>query len=317
MSTVIYPSPIFGPVHSRRLGISLGINLLPADGKVCSFDCIYCECGFNEDHRPNLPLPSREEVAEKLEGQLVTVSTSRDGSLTLTRLTESGVKARSVLDVKARTLDGEALAEQVYLYERAGGGKLARIQWSQITVATIPASKISYAGTDADGKVNILVLDDVTGDRYTYGYLRSTTETVTVPATGSFSESYYDVHHISVTNGPGAPQSFRTITASSFRSSTPGGLVEDVNGRVGATVTLQELRRVSRSAFDMENMTVTVTGITYPVAQNVLCYNESTKTWFASGAEGLAAARAYASTMTLYYDKAPSEGGKIRMVVVK
>ena len=70
MSTIIYPSPIFGPVHSRRLGISLGINLLPADGKVCSFDCIYCECGFNEDHRPTLPLPKREEVAEKLEKKL-------------------------------------------------------------------------------------------------------------------------------------------------------------------------------------------------------------------------------------------------------
>ena len=70
MSTIIYPSPIFGPVHSRRLGISLGINLLPADGKVCSFDCIYCECGFNEDHRPSLPLPTREEVAEKLEQKL-------------------------------------------------------------------------------------------------------------------------------------------------------------------------------------------------------------------------------------------------------
>ena len=70
MSTIIYPSPIFGPVHSRRLGISLGINLLPADGKVCSFDCIYCECGFNEDHRPTLPLPTREEVAAKLEVKL-------------------------------------------------------------------------------------------------------------------------------------------------------------------------------------------------------------------------------------------------------
>ncbi len=70
MSTIIYPSPIFGPVHSRRLGISLGINLLPADGKVCSFDCIYCECGFNEDHRPTLPLPKREEVAKKLEEKL-------------------------------------------------------------------------------------------------------------------------------------------------------------------------------------------------------------------------------------------------------
>jgi len=71
MSTIIYPSPIFGPVHSRRLGISLGINLLPADGKVCSFDCIYCECGFNEDHRPTLPLPTREEVAARLEEKLL------------------------------------------------------------------------------------------------------------------------------------------------------------------------------------------------------------------------------------------------------
>ena len=70
MSTIIYPSPIFGPVHSRRLGISLGINLLPADGKVCSFDCIYCECGFNEDHRPSLPMPTRELVAERLEAKL-------------------------------------------------------------------------------------------------------------------------------------------------------------------------------------------------------------------------------------------------------
>lgn len=70
MSTIIYPSPIFGPIHSRRLGISLGINLLPADGKVCSFDCIYCECGFNKDHRPTLPLPEREEVARKLESKL-------------------------------------------------------------------------------------------------------------------------------------------------------------------------------------------------------------------------------------------------------
>lgn len=68
--TVIYPSPIFGPVHSRRLGVSLGINLMPADGKVCTFDCVYCECGFNKDHRPHLPRPTREEVSQALEQQL-------------------------------------------------------------------------------------------------------------------------------------------------------------------------------------------------------------------------------------------------------
>lgn len=70
MSTIIYPSPIFGPVHSRRLGVSLGINLLPADGKSCTFDCIYCECGFNKDHRPTRKLPTREEVAAALEARL-------------------------------------------------------------------------------------------------------------------------------------------------------------------------------------------------------------------------------------------------------
>lgn len=68
--TVIYPSPIFGPVHSRRLGVSLGINLLPADGKFCSFDCVYCECGFNADHRPHAKLPTREEVRRALEERL-------------------------------------------------------------------------------------------------------------------------------------------------------------------------------------------------------------------------------------------------------
>lgn len=68
--TVLYPSPIFGPVHSRRLGVSLGINLMPKDGKVCTFDCIYCECGFNNERRPHSPRPKREEVSEALEKQL-------------------------------------------------------------------------------------------------------------------------------------------------------------------------------------------------------------------------------------------------------
>lgn len=74
--TVIYPSPIFGPVHSRRLGVSLGINLLPADGKCCSFDCIYCECGFNHDFVPKQKMPTREEVRTALETQLIEMQKS-------------------------------------------------------------------------------------------------------------------------------------------------------------------------------------------------------------------------------------------------
>lgn len=71
MSTIIYPSPIFGPIRSRRLGISLGVNLLPSDGKWCSFDCIYCECGLNAERKASKPLPTRAEVAEALERKLM------------------------------------------------------------------------------------------------------------------------------------------------------------------------------------------------------------------------------------------------------
>lgn len=71
MATIIYPSPIFGPVHSRRLGVSLGINLLPGDGKLCSFDCLYCECGLRCEHPSHLRYPTREEVREALEKRLI------------------------------------------------------------------------------------------------------------------------------------------------------------------------------------------------------------------------------------------------------
>lgn len=82
--TVIYPSPIFGPVHSRRLGVSLGINLMPGDGKLCSFDCIYCECGFNVDFRPSSPRPTRQEVYDALETKLVEMKREGKGPDVLT-----------------------------------------------------------------------------------------------------------------------------------------------------------------------------------------------------------------------------------------
>ena len=61
---------VFGPIFSRRLGHSLGINLLPEKGKLCNFDCIYCECGWNRDGREDRRLPSVSEVLAALEKKL-------------------------------------------------------------------------------------------------------------------------------------------------------------------------------------------------------------------------------------------------------
>lgn len=61
---------VFGPIHSRRLGSSLGINLLPTKGKLCNFDCIYCECGWNADGSADRRLPSAAQVRSLLEEKL-------------------------------------------------------------------------------------------------------------------------------------------------------------------------------------------------------------------------------------------------------
>ena len=61
---------VFGPIFSRRLGSSLGINLLPQKGKICNFDCVYCECGWNKDGREDTLLPTADDVREALEAKL-------------------------------------------------------------------------------------------------------------------------------------------------------------------------------------------------------------------------------------------------------
>lgn len=67
---MIREETVFGPIHSRRLGSSLGINLLPQKGKICNFDCIYCECGWNRDGLQDKTLPSAEDVRNALEDKL-------------------------------------------------------------------------------------------------------------------------------------------------------------------------------------------------------------------------------------------------------
>ena len=84
---------VFGPIFSRRLGSSLGINLLPQEGKLCNFDCIYCECGWNADGRGDRTLPTaadvRKALTEKLEAcktagtPIDSITFSGDGEPTL------------------------------------------------------------------------------------------------------------------------------------------------------------------------------------------------------------------------------------------
>ena len=71
--TVLFHSTVFGPIHSRRLGVSLGINLGPDDGKVCSFDCLYCEAGFNAQGTGTTGMPLKDRVYRDLRNKLISM----------------------------------------------------------------------------------------------------------------------------------------------------------------------------------------------------------------------------------------------------
>ena len=102
---------VFGPIHSRRLGASLGINLLPQKGKLCNFDCIYCECGWNADGLEDRSLPTLADVTKALEEKLSVIDSpvdsitfSGDGEPTLNPAFPEIVDA--VLKLRDRYLPG-------------------------------------------------------------------------------------------------------------------------------------------------------------------------------------------------------------------
>ena len=70
---MLFDSIVYGPIRSRRLGVSLGMNLMPTTAKLCTFDCVYCECGWNQPVSHPV-LPTREQVREALASRLIALS---------------------------------------------------------------------------------------------------------------------------------------------------------------------------------------------------------------------------------------------------
>ena len=88
MAGILFDEIVFGPVKSRRFGVSLGINLLPLHGKLCSFNCIYCECGLNENYKKEKQkLFTAEEIALSLRSRFVAL---KSGGLDPDNITFAG-----------------------------------------------------------------------------------------------------------------------------------------------------------------------------------------------------------------------------------
>ena len=222
---------------------------------------------------------------ERLNGQLVRVSSSRKGGLSLTRLT-GGVSGE--LNVAERKLGSRNLADNVVVFQNDGSG-LTAISLSQIADGSVPASQITYAGTDWAGRVKVIVLNSAIGGGYIFGRANYT---------ANYDEEGNREGNAQLSVEYGAGKSTPTFeTGYVVRNGDIVGITIVTSGntqRIGSLVYPDELRNVPNTAWSGKGA-VTVNGRTYTVPASVPCYNMQTKSWVT-----LTEARAYADSATLY-----------------
>lgn len=260
-----------------------------------------------------------EKTAQLFNGWLVTVSSYKKGYLSLNKI--SGHGASADLNLVTGKLGDKTLSPGVRFFEQVGNGALTEIQRDDITVDKIPAARITYVGYDWAGRVDKLVLNDITGDRYIYGMIYY--EQGSSGDEDGENGVAYDT--ISVQNSSGT-QSFTSFYAD-VRGGKMGGLAPSLDqlggkSKLAAAMTLQSISGVLRSQFDVDSMVLTTNEIVLPISDQVECYNKSTGEWYkAEGENGnqeaLKLALAFSNNLTVYYDRSPEQGGKVRIVVAE
>ena len=167
-------------------------------------------------------------------------------------------------------------------------------------MSSVSAADIEYVSYNAQGKVSLMVVSDITGDAYTYGIAKTGEQSVSSETLSGMNQT------ICVENESG--RSDALVTSKKFTDGSFIGIAAATNGKLAGYVMLTKASGISREAFTGEDY-VKVGKNQIPIAADVQVYNTSSSTWTT-----LSVAKAYAETFTVYYDKAPSEGGKIRVI---
>lgn len=280
-----------GNLRSNAFGIADGSSvdiLLPAGG--------------------TLTLTGTQDIKPSLQQKLVSVSSSAQGELTAKLLTSG--HAPGDFNLSQMTLGSLRVASGAHLYEQTYSGFITPISTAQIEADFIPDNKVAYYHLNNSGMVDCIVVNDITGDRYTYGILRkpivSSDENILVTVENGGNDAMPAVDNVAATWFP-------------FNDGDFGGVaVSDSNlygMRATSLLVLSPIGTVSRNSFFEQNGTtfVRANGKIYEVSAQVVCYNASAFHWF-TGENSLAKAKAYSENLTIYIDPIAE---KVRIVTVK
>lgn len=275
---------------------------------------------------PTLSIPTDGAA----DGELVSVACGSKGQPSVSRVSDRATN--SALDLDALTLGGTPLAVGCMFFERVGGQTPVSITREDINRTRIPASSILNVTYDEAGRANLIVFDDVTGDRFSYGRAWMYVEEETIGG-GTLSVSY-DRRHIVLTGSKGADDGKVAQTAflpsdlrASEKNATYGrryfwcGVATGASGEIEKYKALDVSYAADRTTF-VGSTAVKVGGKNVPIASGVQVYLESTEVFmnssdFESTLELVSAARAQGEKFELLLDAAPENGGKVRVIVVK
>ena len=259
-----------------------------------------------------ITLTGGAEDGKDLEGQLVRVSSTYRGHLSLSRL--SGGNAIGNLDVAARTMGQRKLADNVMIFQNGVDG-VESVSLSSLTDGVIPSGRIAYARVNSADKVDLIVLNSGIDGTVIYGRVYLEIETTEHPVYGGVD----DEGNMVVVDTTTENREKMGVEYGNGRRTKAFAMRYDVNGGDYVAVTLNrggtgfsslkkldETKNVPNSAWTSENL-VTIGGRTYKVPSDVLCYNRDMKMWVT-----LAEAHAYADQCNIYTD-----GGYVRCVEVK
>jgi hypothetical protein len=216
------------------------------------------------------------------------------------------------VDMNKGMVGDKEIAGNAVFYEKVGSdGAVERLNHGDIVTAVIPADKVRYVGYDSSGRANVIVLDDVTGDLYEYGKLYSDTEEV---YTGGWTVSN---PYSWVVNSNGESEHY-LCTLALPKEGTWAGIAHNLNGRATKVVELTEYKGLTRRSF-VDGSKLDIGGVLTPISEDVHIYVEAIGSYMsASSFEQLIIdARAFGESFVAYTDRSPSEGGKVRVIIVK
>ena len=251
----------------------------------------------------NVPVKDKDG---HLIGQLVNVVSKGKGKIVMYRISRGDV-VYGDFDVDKGTVGGVPLALSCRVYEQVQNSKMGQVNMAHLAGRIIEKSSIGYVHTNQGGQVDTIVLNDVTGDLYSYGMFGQ----------GESRGGEYDTNStVMVIN---ADHKNGTLGLTSNMRVEEGQFVgiigdaDETNPKLLKKVDLTKRNNIKRNDFTVsdDKTTVIVDGATMLVSDHVQCYNSITESWF----KDLASARAFSDNLTVYYDRGGKNGGKVRIVV--